>query len=57
MGPMLLHTNNVRLTDKKLKSVAAQRYQGSIEIAHKTLHAFYSKQPDQYQDKRGKFKW
>lgn len=57
MGPMLMHTNHVRLTDRQIRKIAAKRYESDILKAHKILYDFYKKQPDRYHDKRGKFDW
>lgn len=52
-----MHTNHVRLTDRQLRQIAVKRYENDVIKAHKTLYDFYQKQPDRYQDKRGKFEW
>lgn len=57
MGPLLLHNKNVKLMDSTLLKVAAKRYESDMEIAHKILYDFFSKQPDIFQDKKGKEKW
>lgn len=57
MGPMLMHTNHVRLTDRQLRIVAAKRYSSTVLKAHQILLDFYHKQPDQFHDKKGKFMW
>lgn len=49
---MLLHTNHVRLTDKKIKTIATKRYESDIEKAHKTLYEFYKSQDQQFHDKK-----
>lgn len=46
MGSLLLHTDRIRLVDRKLQRVASVRYADALPSAHQRLHAFYQRQPD-----------
>lgn len=46
MGSMLLHTDRIRLVDRKLQHVASVRYAEALPSAHRRLHDFYQRQPD-----------
>lgn len=57
MGPMLLHTDRIRLVDRKLEHVAAIRYKESLGDTHRVLFNYFQNQSVRYQHKNGKTNW
>lgn len=57
MGPMLLHTDRIRLVDKKLELVAVARYKDSLDNTHKVLFEYFQNQAIRFQHKNGKTNW
>lgn len=56
MGPMLLHTNHIKLMDKLLIEIAMKRYPTEVQNAHKLLQCYFTEQPSQFVDRQGKHK-
>lgn len=56
-GPMLLHTNTIKLMDNKIKEIAKTRYASEIRKAHEILYVFYVAQPNSIVDRNGKYQW
>lgn len=54
-GPILLHTNHIKMMDNKLKNIAKQRYKDDIKKAHVILHQHYLTQPNVSTEKHGKY--
>ncbi|KAJ6649686.1 putative WD repeat-containing protein, partial [Pseudolycoriella hygida] len=56
MGPMLLHTKSITLTDKTLRKIVAKRYEKHLKQAHKLLRDYYVNLGNEVTSKNGKFK-
>lgn len=56
-GPLLLHTNHIKLMDNKLIATAKERYADDIRKAHETLYNYYINQPNVFSDEKGKYQY
>lgn len=56
-GPLLLHSNHIKLMDNKLIAIARSRYADDIQKAHETLYNYYVNQPNVFSDPKGKYQY
>lgn len=52
-----MHTNSITMMDKKLRTIAAKRYEKHLKDAHQLLFDYYDADADEIFSINGKFKW